>query len=188
MTDNNEDIDDFDIYADLDDNIDLNFNETDNCFANYKNFSEIDLPSILTKTAETNDEINEKITENQIEIKDNVDFETEECEISIKTKEKSLNVNKPETEPSNDLILSEITILEKSLHKTEDNNKSLVKQNIELRQQLKEKDKQLTVLKTNISSLFKTAKAEIERKKGEIHELREQLDSMIFRRFAPKWY
>ncbi|XP_013790136.1 CASP8-associated protein 2-like [Limulus polyphemus] len=43
--------------------------------------------------------------------------------------------------------------------------------------------RQNLILKKNISSLFKTAKEEITRKNSEIHELREKLDCMIFRRF-----
>ncbi|XP_076357635.1 uncharacterized protein LOC143250657 [Tachypleus tridentatus] len=43
--------------------------------------------------------------------------------------------------------------------------------------------RQNLILKKNISSLFKTAKEEIARKNSEIHDLREKLDFLIFRRF-----
>jgi len=38
------------------------------------------------------------------------------------------------------------------------------------------------ILKANISSLYKTAKSEIERKNNQIAELRNQLDDLILRR------
>jgi hypothetical protein len=129
MSNNIEDNDDFDIYADLEDNNDNNF------------------------------DINNDL----------IDFNLSQTQSNCFENNSNNNNNN-----ENDLILSELTILEKSLAKTEFNNKDLLKQNQELRQELIKKDKQLSVLKTNISSLYKTAKAEIERKKREISELREE--------------
>jgi hypothetical protein len=145
MSDNIEDNDDFDIYADLEDNNDKNFDIN-------------------------NDLIDFNLSQTQSNCFEN----------------NSNNNNNNNNNNENDLILSELTILEKSLAKTEFNNKDLLKQNQELRQELVKKDKQLSVLKTNISSLYKTAKAEIERKKREINELREEYDSLVFKRFTNK--
>lgn len=43
-----------------------------------------------------------------------------------------------------------------------------------------------TILKANISTLYRTAKAEIARKDDRIAELQSELDDLIFKRFAKK--
>ena len=58
---------------------------------------------------------------------------------------------------------------------------------LESEKEQKEKDnlelnRKLTVLKTNISSLYKTAKSEIDRKSEQIRELQSQIDTLKFRR------
>jgi predicted phage gp36 major capsid-like protein len=49
-------------------------------------------------------------------------------------------------------------------------------------QQVKELTRCNTIMKNNISSLYKTARAELDRKDAEIARLREQLDQILFRK------
>jgi len=155
MSDNIDDNEDFDIYADLeginDNNVDRN-NDSIDC-----DESQIQNNTKVFQTLSTNTQINN----------DNNNIN---------------NVNINNNREDNDLILSELSILEKILANTENQNKDLLKLNQQLKEELEKKDKQLFVLKTNISSLYKTAKAEIERKKREISELRESYDSIVFKR------
>lgn len=81
-----------------------------------------------------------------------------------------------------DFDLFDESVIEKQFSSLEEENRRL-KQRLderEKRQVLIEKENR--VLKANISSLYKTAVAEIERKNGQISGLRSQVDDLILRR------
>lgn len=87
-----------------------------------------------------------------------------------------------------DALLDELQVygklyhLENELAKFKEKNMALVRDNDELRNQIIIKDKQIQILKTNISSLYKTAKMELERRSKEKQELQMEYDNLVFRR------
>lgn len=64
----------------------------------------------------------------------------------------------------------------------ENENKQLKSENEELKKTMELRDKQLKVLKNNISSLYKTAKMELDRKQQLMAELQNKYDQLVFRR------
>ncbi|RWS15942.1 CASP8-associated protein 2-like protein [Dinothrombium tinctorium] len=80
--------------------------------------------------------------------------------------------------------LSDACLIESSFEKLRTENERLVVNIGDLSAKLAKKEKENRVLKANISSLYKTAKAEMERKNNEIGELRRNLDSLIFRQMS----
>lgn len=179
--------DDFDIYADLDDhNIAVTDDNDDHSFV----FPDTALTSNsnLGQNVGQRFESKEEVSEPKEEASDDMASDDRKIAQTVDDFEEYVNSSEVKCDDyvSNDLILNEISILETNLHKTQDMNKNLGSKNEELNKQLEIKDKQLLVLKRNISSLFKTAKAEIARHKREVDELRQELDSMIFRRLPRK--
>lgn len=87
-----------------------------------------------------------------------------------------------------DMLLDELQVygkmyrLENELAKFKEKNMNLVRDNEELRSQIMIKDKQIQILKNNISSLYKTAKMELERRSKEKQELQLEYDTLVFRR------
>lgn len=72
---------------------------------------------------------------------------------------------------------------------TENDNKADAENFIDADEQIRIKDKTIeelkrtnTVLKANISTLFRTARAEIERKDERIVQLQSELDDLLFKR------
>lgn len=78
--------------------------------------------------------------------------------------------------------LNDVAILQDSFDKLE-KEKNVVDSELK---EIKEKYERMVmvnkILKTNISSLYKTAKAELERKNDRISELTRQIDDLVFRR------
>lgn len=78
--------------------------------------------------------------------------------------------------------LNDVAILQDSFDKLE-KEKNVIDSELK---EIKEKYERMVmvnkILKTNISSLYKTAKAELERKNDRISELTRQIDDLVFRR------
>ncbi|XP_027204410.2 uncharacterized protein LOC113798123 [Dermatophagoides pteronyssinus] len=72
--------------------------------------------------------------------------------------------------------------LESELTRLTKENTKLNNDNETLRKQISIKDGQINVLKNNISSLYKTAKLELDRRLIEKQELQNQYDTLVFRR------
>mgnify|MGYP002716669649 CR=1 FL=1 len=72
--------------------------------------------------------------------------------------------------------------LETEITRLTKENATLSKDNETLRKQISIKDGQLKVLKNNISSLYKTAKLELDRRLSEKQELQNQYDALVFRK------
>ncbi|KAH7637098.1 hypothetical protein HUG17_7304 [Dermatophagoides farinae] len=72
--------------------------------------------------------------------------------------------------------------LETEITRLTKENATLSKDNETLRKQISIKDGQLKVLKNNISSLYKTAKLELDRRLSEKQELQNQYDAFVFRK------
>lgn len=81
-------------------------------------------------------------------------------------------------------LYGELNTLEAKLEQLGSWNEKLRNENEELRKSATVKDKQIQVLKNNISSLYKTAKLEIDRKNEELANLRREYDSVVFRRIS----
>ena len=183
-----DETDDFDIYADLDDHkIDLDFGDNtanDFDFTDKTLISETYLSKNDTKYVETDEEISEP-NDQMVEDMASRDTSVAQTMHVFEDHQNDCDTKRGYNE-SNDLILSEITILDNNLQKAQEINKTLQSKNEELMKQLEQKDKQLLILKRNISSLYKTAKAEISRHKRETDDLRSGFDSIIFRRLPRK--
>lgn len=81
-----------------------------------------------------------------------------------------------------DFDLFDESIIEKKFSSIEEENRKLKEKMDQMgkRQNLLEKENR--ILKANISSLYKTAIAEVDRKNSQINELRSSLDDLILRR------
>lgn len=98
-------------------------------------------------------------------------------------KDETKSGTKEQQKESSDLLaLNDVSIIEEKLNQINQQNSKLIKDNEMLKEKLANCEQQNKVLRTNISSLYKTAKAEIMRKKREIQELRMELDDLIFKR------
>ena len=89
--------------------------------------------------------------------------------------------------------LAELIILEEKLLRLEEKCTALEREKEQKAKANLELNRTVTVLKTNISSLYKTAKTEIDRKGQQIKELQSELDSLKFRKFkradqGANWY
>ena len=89
--------------------------------------------------------------------------------------------------------LAELIILEEKLLRLEEKCSALEREKEQKAKANLELNRTVTVLKTNISSLYKTAKTEIDRKGQQIKELQSELDSLKFRKFkradqGANWY
>lgn len=81
-----------------------------------------------------------------------------------------------------DVNLSDLVMIESNYHMALKESSTMKQQMQRMAQRLQACERQNKVLKANISSLYKTAKAEIDRKGGQISELRRELDDLILRR------
>jgi len=82
------------------------------------------------------------------------------------------------------LLFSELNSVENEVKCLRKHNQTLAEQNAALKGNLAAKERQIKILKNNISSLYKTAKMELDRRCQEIADLRREYDSLIFRRIA----
>ncbi|XP_053204082.1 uncharacterized protein LOC128388676 [Panonychus citri] len=78
--------------------------------------------------------------------------------------------------------LNDIAILQDSHDKLEKENEKIIMELGQIKEQLARMTRVNKILKSNISSLYKTAKAELDRKNDRIAELTRQYDDLIFRR------
>ena len=85
-----------------------------------------------------------------------------------------------------DFDLFDEVIIDKELSSNQQANQELQEKYEKAMKQLSLLEKENRILKANISSLFKTAVSEIERKDGQISQLRSELDDFILRR-NKKW-
>lgn len=98
----------------------------------------------------------------------------------------SKSPKKPNTkpnDPSGDHHLAELVVLEEKLLRLEEKCTTLESEKEQKAKDNLELNRMLTVLKTNISSLYRTAKTEIDRKSFQIKELQSEIDSLKFRKF-----
>lgn len=72
--------------------------------------------------------------------------------------------------------------LEARTKQLEEENGQLKSENEELKKTMAMRDKQLKVLKNNISSLYKTAKLELDRRQQLMADLQNKYDQLVFRR------
>ena len=78
--------------------------------------------------------------------------------------------------------LNEVSIVDDLNDKLERKNEKISKELEQVKEELARMTRINKILKTNISSLFKTAKAELERKNERIAQLTQQYDDLVFRR------
>lgn len=81
-------------------------------------------------------------------------------------------------------LYSELNSLETEVARLREENQRLLLENEDYNKNITIKDKQIKVLKNNISSLYKTAKLEIDRKDQELANLQREFDSVVFRRIS----
>lgn len=81
-----------------------------------------------------------------------------------------------------DFDLFDESIIEKQFSSLEEENGKLKEKMDQMKQRQSVLEKENRILKANISSLYKTAIAEVDRKNSQINELRSQLDDLILRR------
>lgn len=81
-----------------------------------------------------------------------------------------------------DFDLFDESIIEKKFSSIEEENRKLKEKVDELRKRQDRVEKENRILRANISSLYKTAIAEVDRKNSQINDLRSQLDDLILRR------
>ena len=81
-----------------------------------------------------------------------------------------------------DLDLFDESIIEKQFSTMEEENRSLKEKLGQMSKRQSVLEKENRILKANISSLYKTAIAEVDRKNCQINELRSELDDLILRR------
>lgn len=81
-----------------------------------------------------------------------------------------------------DFDLFDESIIEKQFSSIEEENQKLKDKMDQMKQRQAVLEKENRILKANISSLYKTAIAEVDRKNSQINELRSELDDLILRR------
>ena len=81
-----------------------------------------------------------------------------------------------------DFDLFDESIIEKQFSSIEEENRKLKEKMDQMKQRQNLLEKENRILKANISSLYKTAIAEVDRKNSQINELRSELDDLILRR------
>ena len=102
---------------------------------------------------------------------------------NIDSKQNSLMLS-TEYDSLNDevLLYNELNSLDAEVKELRRDKKTLTEENVSLKASLSAKERQVLVLKNNISSLYKTAKLELDRRSNDLANLRREYDSLIFRR------
>lgn len=167
------DNEEYDIYGDLDDlpitSCDFNLtkleNESNNnCEFKKRKFKTFECESVKHKFIKVEENQNNQNSQNSINSKPNY---TDQLDHPHNNNLESLNeiIN----------LENRLVDLNKKLIKVESEKEASFKDNQEL-------NRKIAILKTNISSLYKTARSEIDRKNQQIKSLQEQLDTIKFRR------
>lgn len=104
---------------------------------------------------------------------------TNQTTSAITTKSSSSNSNSLHDEV---LFFNQLGSLEAEVKELRTVRQTLTTENEHLKATLATKERTIQVLRNNISSLYKTAKLELERRSLEIAEVRREYDTLVFRR------
>lgn len=104
------------------------------------------------------------------------------CATSTTTNNNNNNNNNKSSLDDEVLFFGHLGSLETEVKELRAVRQTLTAENEQLKATLATKERTIAVLRNNISSLYKTAKLELERRSAELAEVRREYDTLIFRR------